>query len=193
MKRAVEGRKEGGRGREGGRTGGREGGREERREEGREGGREVEEGERGGSHWNIGLLSSLFMIMASNIGPSLMTNSIIRWMSLSSSMSVGMTTFTMEACRTYRLCVCVCVCVCVRVCVRVCVCTHVHVLNKHCTCTCVNSNINVHVHVYMYMYMCAQAQILDNSLYVHHQISPPLAPLLLVGAHSHTWNQNQIA
>ena len=47
-------------------------------------------------HWNLGLFISRFMIMASNMGPSRMTNSMIRWMSLSISLSVGMVTRTME-------------------------------------------------------------------------------------------------
>ena len=34
----------------------------------------------GSSYLNIGLFSSLFIIIASNIGPSLATNSTIRWM-----------------------------------------------------------------------------------------------------------------
>ena len=46
------------------------------------------------THWKRELFISLFIIMASNIGPSLMTNSIIRWMICSSSRSVGITTFT---------------------------------------------------------------------------------------------------
>lgn len=36
------------------------------------------------------------MIMASNMGPSLATNSIIRWISASKVLSVGITTFTVE-------------------------------------------------------------------------------------------------
>lgn len=47
----------------------------------REGGKEGRgAARRGDAHLYMGLLISRFMIMASNIGPSRTTNSIIRWM-----------------------------------------------------------------------------------------------------------------
>ena len=48
------------------------------------------------SHLNFWFPISLFIIMASNIGPSLMINSIILWIKHSTSLSEGRTTFTIE-------------------------------------------------------------------------------------------------
>jgi hypothetical protein len=55
------------------------------------------------TYWNLGLWNSLFIITASNIGPSRTINSIILWIRRSSSASVGITTRTTELNRFCRI------------------------------------------------------------------------------------------